>query len=66
MEIFVLMAVLGPAFLSTIPSSEKPKPKKSNSLKVAGALLMMASTDKDLSDDDREKLDKAIGELTKS
>ena len=63
MEFLAFMFLFGAGVSSTIPASDKPKPKQSDSLKIAEASLMLASTDKNISDDDRQKLDKALKAL---
>lgn len=63
MEFLAFIFSFGAEESSTIPSSEKPKPKPSDSLKIAEASLMLASTDRNISDDDRQKLDRALEAL---
>jgi hypothetical protein len=67
LEFFVGFALLGSFVASVLTPQEKPQPKKTaDSIHAIEAMLLVASLDKSLSDDDRQKLNQAIEALKKN
>jgi hypothetical protein len=64
LEFVVGFALLSSIVASVLTPQEKPKPKKpTESMNTIEAMLLVAVLDKSLSDDDRQKLNKAIEAL---